>query len=75
MLVKIHIERDRACLPGAGPDIVLLIECSEFTTFKTHVYLGCIECHPVDMTLDAPKMSATFKGKFGTPNGKVEVCA
>ena len=31
------------------------------------VYLRCIQCHlVVDMTLDAPKINATFEGQFGT---------
>ena len=38
---------------------------SEFA-FKSCVYLRCIQCHLVDKILDAPKIYATFKGKFGT---------
>ena len=47
---------------------------SEFV-FKSCVYLRCIQCHLVDMTLDAPKINATFEGKFRTLNQKDEVCA
>ena len=48
-------------------DLVLLIEGSEFA-FKICVYLRCIPCHLIDMTLDAPKKNSTFVGKFGTLN-------
>ena len=45
-----------------------LVEGSAFV-FKSWVYLRCIQCL-VDMTLDAPKINATFGGKSGTH----EVC-
>ena len=46
-----------------SPDLVLLIEGSEFV-FKSCAYLGCIQCHLVEMTLDALK----FKHNFRTLN-------
>ena len=48
-------------------NLVLLIESSEFA-FKSCVCLRCIQCRLVDVTLDAPKINATFEGKFGTFN-------
>ena len=46
-------------------DLVLLIEGSQFA-FRRCVYLRCIQCHLVHKTLDAPKINATFEGKFRT---------
>ena len=42
------------CMSDIPTDFVLLIESSEFA-FKSRVILRCIQCHLVDMTLDAPK--------------------
>ena len=47
------------------PDLVLLIESSEFA-FKVALIFGA--SNVVDMTMDAPKINATFEGKFGTLN-------
>ena len=55
-----------------GGDLVLLIEGAKFA-FRSCLYLRCIQCHLVDMTLDAPKKYTTFEGKFGTLNYKDEV--
>ena len=42
-------------------------------SFKSCVYLWCIQCQVNEMTLDAPKINTTFEGKFGTLNQKDEV--
>ena len=44
------------------PDLVCLIAVTEFP-FESFVYLQCIQCHHVKMTLDTPKINAIFEGK------------
>ena len=50
-----------------GPDLVLFIPGFRIS-HKKLLFPRCIQCHLVDMTLDAPKKNATFDGKFGTLN-------
>ena len=42
---------------------------------KSCVYLRFIQCHLIDMTLDAPKTNVTSEGKFGTLSYKDKVCS
>ena len=55
------------CRPFSG--LVLLIEGSKLAFFCRR-----IRCHVKFMTLDAPKKSATYEGKFGSFNEKDDVC-
>ena len=57
----------QAVTPETWADLISLIEGSEFAV-KRCVYLRCIQCHIKMMTLDAPKMKATFEGICGTLN-------
>ena len=62
-------------------DLVLLIEASKFA-FKSCLHLRCIQCHPVDLTLNIIGCNArlhrrcgieretTFEGKFRIPRLK-----
>ena len=38
-------------------NLILLIDGSKFT-FKSCIYLWCVQCHLVGLTLDTPKMDA-----------------
>ena len=45
----------------------IFIDGAQFA-FKSCIYIRCIQCHLVDMTLDAPKINTTFEGEFETLN-------
>ena len=73
-LILILCENTNDKTDSSSPDLILLIEGSQFA-FKYCPYFWYVQCHRIDMTLDAQKISAMFEGKCGTLNLTDKACS